>query len=92
MRPVDANISLDSVVAQDHDVAPRRKRKIILADLEALWKIWIVVVLPVKERLLLNSAVQGKPDLYAKLNSLLVQHRQGTWQPQTNRAGVRIGL
>ena len=80
MRPVDADISLQSIIPQDHDVALGSQGKIVLADLEALGEIRIVVVLAVEERLLLNGAVEGETHFYAALYGFPVQHGQGTGQ------------
>ena len=91
MRPVDANISFRSVVAQDHDVALNGQRIVVLADLKALGKIGIVVVLPVKERLLLDRAVQGQAHLYAALYRFFVDHGQRAGQPQANGTVMAVG-
>jgi len=53
MGPVDADIPLCTVIAQNHDVPVGSQGKVILADLKSLGQIRVVVVLAVEEGLLL---------------------------------------
>ncbi|VVB68750.1 Uncharacterised protein [uncultured archaeon] len=92
VRPGYSDVPLDPVLALDEDVPLGGQRKVVLADLKAFWKIGIVVVLPVKERLLLDLAVQGQADFDAVLHGLAVEHGQGARQPQTDGTGIGVGL
>jgi hypothetical protein len=91
MRPVDANISFRAIVTQDHDVTLCGQGIVVLADLKALGKIGVVVVLAIEERLLFDSAVQGQAHLDAILHCFLVDHRQRAGQSQADGAGMAVG-
>ena len=75
----------------DLDPAVAAQRQLVLGDLIALRQVRVMVVLTRKDRRLRDLTVERQPRADRGFDRGPVAHRQRARQPQTDRAGVRIG-
>src|SRR3990172_2043817 len=90
---VDARDSGPFRLAFDLDFYPAvlAERQIVLRDLVALHQVRVVVVLPVKLRLLWYLAVESKPRHDRKLHRALIDDRENARHAEGDRADRGIG-
>jgi hypothetical protein len=77
----------------DVERAAGAERRVVLADLVALGKIGVEVILASKDALCLHRTPEREPDTHGHANGLTVQHRQRAGQAEADgtHVGVRPG-
>jgi len=90
VRALDGDGPLLAVDAEG-ELTVGADRRVVLRYLEVLREVWVVVVLPVKARLLGNLGVDCLSHLHGRLDGPLVQHRQRAGKTETGRAGPAVG-
>ena len=91
---VDAG-QADELVAKGRwqgDAPAERERLLILRDLIALGQVGIEVILPGKDRELIDVKPEGERGTGTKLNHATIQNWQRTREPEADRTGVFVGL
>jgi hypothetical protein len=74
------------------DIPVFADRQVILRNLIRLWQVRIEVILAVQLVYHIDLTMKCLSGPNSKPYNLLVQHRQGAWQPCANRTGVFVRL
>src|SRR5258706_1718570 len=79
-------------VDQYLDGSALHHRNLVLADLVALGKVRVEVVLAREHGAPADLAADGEPEAHGKLDRAAVRHRQHAGQRDVDRGGLRVGL